>query len=296
MKTKIIFLIIAIKALTAATAFAQEKDQPIIYEKVYGGYSLFSPGSDNVSQNQGSLSDPGVNGPFKQSKGGAGSGLNYGFGIAAPVGKLWIAGIDLNYLDGKKLTFSQSGTVVGEASTAMANGRHSVLSIIPNISYKILPMPNYFIYTKLGLMLAVKTMSNYSFNSSFSSGGSSDILADDEQFKYGLNIGLQAAAGVQFKLTSRISGFCELTGNFLTVKPTSAFTKNSNVDNDPEGQSFYYTYNITFQKASSGTINRQTTTTTVGNVQTNVVTENDAAFSEHINSIVLNVGIVVGFR
>ncbi|MEO6851301.1 MAG: hypothetical protein ABI203_02180, partial [Mucilaginibacter sp.] len=214
MKTKIILLIIAFKALSITAAFAQEKNQPLFYGRIYGGYSVFTQGSDLVGEHGNDFGYANID--YSQSKQGAGAGINYGFGIMAPISKMWLAGIDVNYLAGKEVKFDEiiHNVSFGNA-TYYTQRNHSVWSITPNIAYKLLTTANYFIYTKFGLMMTVNTKSSLNYGGTLNfTDGSSSVYTGTGQYKYGLNLGAQAAAGIQYKITSRFSLFGELTGNF----------------------------------------------------------------------------------
>jgi hypothetical protein len=291
---KIIILIIGFKMLTAAAAYAQDKDQNpyILYIKVYGGYSLFTPGADLQPAFYGDNNENNVEsfagGSFKSSRLGAGAGLNYGFGLATPIDKLWTVGIDLNNLPGQTRNFSQNGQ---DNTVITQSAKHSVLSVIPNITYKALVMPKYFIYTRLGIMVAVNTKSDFNYNSTSTDIGNS---SETDKLTYGTNLGLQGAAGVQYKLNTRMSVFGEFTGNFLTARAKTRVSHQVNSNGD--GTTDVDNYNITYLKSGSGTANRTITTTTSGNVTTTTFNEQDPPELEHINNLMLNVGVVFGFK
>src|ERR1700744_4150295 len=166
MKIRYIIFIIATYTLSATRGFAQEKD-PSIYIKLYGGYSLLAPGSNHPEPDLELASGIGQTGSY-YTKGRLGEGLNYGFGLEKDMSSVLMVGIDFNYLDGKKATTyfnTNKGTILYASSqqtsfppfgplTRTSTTTHSVLSFIPNVSFKVFKQSTYFVYTKLGIIVA----------------------------------------------------------------------------------------------------------------------------------------------
>jgi hypothetical protein len=293
MKTNILIIFITINLLGISALYAQDKDQPAFSVKLYSGYSLFTPGS---SQHGISLDE--YNDHYSQTKLGSGAGANFGIGLTVPVGKLWMVGLDAGYLAGSKANFKENGNIDNEQQlTTNYYTKASVLSITPNISYKVYNAKNYFIYTKAGIIIAANTKYNYHYYLLDQTADNTSYITENEDYKYGLTFGFQSGAGVQFKLTKHLSGFGELTGNFLTIRPKSSTDVENGVT---PGETIVYSNFIqyyTYTSKKSGTFSSGTsTTTTAGNTTTIVTTGESLSDKQHINNVVLNVGLVYGFK
>src|ERR1700744_3212790 len=207
MRIKILLVIAVLARLTISSGFAQQTDNSL-YIKIHAGYSLFSPGGDPLLLSNGFLYPPEGQFLTLNSSTRSGEGLNLGFGIQKEVGKVLLLGVDINYLDGKK--FNAAGAY-GDGYTApynyTATGSQSVWSVIPGVTFKVFQKADYNIYTRFGLILAFDT--KYHDNESFPS--TSNVVAvnfyEVDDYKYGLNAGVEAAIGVQFKLTGTLKGF-----------------------------------------------------------------------------------------
>ncbi|HEY4326573.1 MAG TPA: hypothetical protein VGN20_21490 [Mucilaginibacter sp.] len=294
MKIRTTLLIIIFNLLIVSAAFPQDKE-PSVYFKLYGGYGLFTPGSDRLYPGSILGIQSGSTGTYTNSNRGLGGGFNDGFGIEKTLGKFFTIGIDFNYLHGK--TLSSNYSIVPPASFNIANinyaGKtaHSVISLIPNLSFKMMTKPNYYLYTRLGLITALKTKYQLTENYDIAGNG---LLGSDEVFtqvnKYGLNFGLNTAAGIRFKLWGPIKGNVELGYNLLAVSPNSAMASTNIAE---PGQGTYINEQINYVKSNTDLLNLSTTTTTQNSIKTINVVEDQPSITQHINNIVLNIGIAV---
>lgn len=98
---------------------------------------------------------------------------------------------------------------------------------------------------------------------------------------------------MQYKLTDLVSVFGEFTGNFLTIR---AKTRVSQQVSNLSGSTSVYNYNITYLTANSGTATRTIVTTTNDNITTTTFNQQDPPILEHVNNLMLNVGLVFGVK
>ena len=206
----------------AAPAKPKATEAPF-YVKLYGFYSLLTPGNQinyDLLQTQSSLPNS-----FKATKTSLGTGPRAGLGIGFIVSDFINVGIDADVLFGTSIktntnVFSGSNNVFSNYninSTTTLN----VLSIIPNITFKALSRPSYYIYNRLGLVggvvLAYKTVTQ-----TVQTPGKGAITTSEYTSKYTQNslaIGYQAALGVQFRLSQSIRAFAEVVAYNQSFKP-----------------------------------------------------------------------------
>ncbi|MBS1948738.1 MAG: hypothetical protein JST47_13325 [Bacteroidetes bacterium] len=301
-KIQAFFSILLLNVLFAGAVSAQNQNSPGagIYVKVYGGYGLLTPGSyllypSTTNNNSGSST-------FNSSSIGLGAGLHYGGGIAYVASDFINIGIDAEYLSGKKLSSSNSYSYSNGSNSGNSlysqTVTHSVLSIIPNVTFKALSKPGYYIYNRIGIVLAVNTkvqvVSTDTSNSA--SGGNAYTYGNlsNQTYKFGLNLGVQAAIGAQFNLTDNLRGFVEIVGNYLPTKPTSSketSTTNAQTNGLPNaGTPSTSNYNYTYKK--SGTFNNTSNPNSTNGYDYNYTA---APVTFNINYIGLNIGVAYKF-
>jgi hypothetical protein len=288
MKLKIILLITALTALTITQGFAQDADKGL-YIKLSAGHSVFTPGSDRLLGSTIFMYIPGNDSPGLNSNGKYGAGFYLAVGLQKDFGKLITAGLDVNYLGAKTLT--ATGQTLPDYSVPYkynATGKLSFWTAVPNISFKVYSASSYHIYTKVGFIMAFNT--KYATKQTFAYQTVSRTYNFDEHYKYGLNTGLQAGAGIQFKLSGRLQGFAEISNNFISVSPTSLNSVNHQEDSNHTLQ-VIYNHEVNFIKSNTGTLTGSSTSTTSGSVETVNSTDSWRAIYHHSNSTVLSVGV-----
>lgn len=293
MKIRNILLIIIFNIITVAAAFSQDKE-PAFYIKAYGGYGLFTPGSTQISPGSPLGIQSGSTGSYSYSNKGLGGGFNDGFGIEKPLNKIFSIGLDFNQLHGKTIygnyeTYPPSSTNINYV-TYTGTESASVTSLIPNVSAKIFTKRNYYIYTRMGAIIAIKTKGQYTEGFVVAGNGTLANTEDfEETYKYGTSLGLNATVGVRFNLIGPLNGYVEISNNLLAVSPTSS-TANAYIVEGSNSENI--TYNTTYVKANSGVISSS------GSFSSNneTVYNTDPSFIQHINNVVINVGIAVAIK
>jgi len=190
------------------------------YVKIYGLYGLLTPG---VQISHGELQSPdGSVFTFKTANKGLGAGPRAGIGLGFIVSDFINLGIDADILFGTDLSITNSyrdgRATYGNTETTTLK----VASVIPNITFKALSRPAYYIYNRLGLVggvvLDYKTVN--SFLEQVNNGGASKTSISTSTYTQNtLAIGYQAALGIQFRLSQAIRGFAEIVAYNQSFKP-----------------------------------------------------------------------------
>ncbi|QDK77717.1 hypothetical protein EXU85_03545 [Spirosoma sp. KCTC 42546] len=193
------------------------------YIKAYGFYSLLTPGTEiNYSGSQSQISSPTTYKPINTH---LGAGPRAGIGVGVIVSDFINVGIDADVLIGTALKVDNN-VFVGSGSTysfyaISTNTTLRVLSIIPNITFKALSRPAYYIYNRLGLVgglvLDYKTTSNVLETPT--KGAVTTSVGNTTYTKNSLALGYQAALGIQFRLSQSIRGFAEVVAYNQSFKP-----------------------------------------------------------------------------
>jgi hypothetical protein len=276
-----------------SAAFSQDKE-PAFYIKVYGGYGLVTPGSTTINPGSPLGIQSGTTGSYSYSNKGLGGGFNDGFGIEKPLNKIFSIGLDFNQLHGKTIygnyeTYPPLSTNINYVTYAGAESA-SVTSLTPNVSAKIFTKRNYTIYTRLGAIITLKTKDQYTEGFVVAGNGTLANTEDfEETYKYGTSLGLNATVGVRFNLIGPLNGYVEISNNLLAVSPSSS-TANAYIVEG--GRAENITYNTAYVKSDSGVASSG------GSVVngSGSVYSTDPSFIQHINNVVINVGIAVAIK
>lgn len=182
-----------------------------IYFKVYGFYGLLTPGSRGAIQSAAISSS---NTSFKVGSFGLGAGLRTGVGVGVIVSDFVNVGLDADYLFGKPQVSLSTGTSSRSESTIDYN----VVTITPNVMFKAVSQPSYYIYNRIGLCAGI--LLDHTSTYHYESG--TPVVKYDYQYKLesGLGIGYQAALGIQFRIAGALRGYAELNAISLTFRPT----------------------------------------------------------------------------
>ncbi|WP_157587416.1 hypothetical protein [Spirosoma arboris] len=191
--------------------------------KAYGFYSLLTPGTEiNYSGSQSQINLPTT---YKPVNTHLGAGPRAGIGVGLIVSDFINVGIDADILFGTALKVDNNVFIGSNSSASFYNISTTttlkVLSIMPNITFKALSRPAYYIYNRLGLIggvvLDYKTTSN--FLETPSKGAVTTSVGNTTYSKNSLALGYQAALGIQFRLSQSIRGFAEVVAYNQSFKP-----------------------------------------------------------------------------
>ncbi|GAB2530554.1 hypothetical protein [Spirosoma aerophilum] len=250
--TFLIFLLVRVASAQAQTVFVSNATYPVsktetalavpyktkamespLYLKAYGFYSLLSPGTKiNYSSSQSQSSSPTIYKPINTR---LGSGLRAGIGVGVLVSDFINIGIDAEILFGTAIKatsnfYSGSGTALDRYAISTTTNLQ-VVSIIPNITFKALSRPTFYIYNRLGLIGGVVLDYKIGYNTliNTSKGGINTSISTATYTKNSLSVGYQAALGIQFRLSQSLRGFVEVVGYNQSFKPreVKGFTTSS---------------------------------------------------------------------
>ncbi len=209
-------------ACIAITSLAQDENSEggstsKVYFKLYGGYGLFTPGAfKGVSNNDNN--DVNV---VKVQKVGMGGGLRVGAGFGIIVNEYINVGIDGEYLMGKTIKV-KVGAVTGASITTQGTITydHKVYFVIPNIVFKAISKPSYYIYNRIGLVVGIPSsvteqeQSEYHFKNL--TVGTKEVQQTDLHTtsngidKLKNSFGYQGVLGIQTKVSEKLRGFFEI--------------------------------------------------------------------------------------
>lgn len=201
------------------------------YVKLYGFYSLLTPGTQinyDVSQTQSSLPNS-----FKATKTNLGAGPRAGLGIGFIVSDFINVGIDADVLFGTSIK-TNTNVFVGSGTTFSnyninSTTTLSVLSIMPNVTFKALSRPSFYIYNRLGLIGGV-VLDYKAGAQTVETPGKGAIITSEYTSKYTKNslaTGYQAALGIQFRLSQTIRAFAEIVAYNQSFKPREVLVTGS---------------------------------------------------------------------
>lgn len=194
-----------------------------VYVKVYGAYGFLAPGSFKGRPDL--ISNEPVR--FHVSKVGMGSGMRAGAGFGVILNEFINIGVDGEYLIGKKVRLKENVTAAesiayqgsGYSLEAWRTYSNEVISVIPNIVFKAISTPSYYIYNRLGVVVGFPVnmtedfFQHYRFHNDRAGDHTVEDRAIDVNYKgkHTLKpaIGYQFSIGVQVVISEKIRGFLE---------------------------------------------------------------------------------------
>jgi hypothetical protein len=279
MNTKKIVVLSIFSLLIAGLAMAQVEKKSNFYVKGFGGYGLLTPGSFKPTNSSDSS--------FASGKTGMGKGLHFGGGIGFTVSDFLNVGVDAEYLHGNNLIARNLAHNPGYYNNDTIT--YTILSIIPNITFKALSRPSYFIYTRIGVIFTASTHTTWNQNDSSASPSGlgffyQDATKNHTNYNYGINLGVQAALGVQFMIKANLRGFVEIVGNYLPISPNTSDLSSYTIRYAPGG-------GIKLSDNSATPTVTHTSYVQSGNFANN----QQAKLAYNVNYIGANIGLVYRF-
>ncbi|MDO3628185.1 hypothetical protein [Mucilaginibacter sp. BT774] len=296
MKIKNILPVILLGVLTASTSLAQEK-QPLFYIKAYAGDAVITPGSDGVRPSAIFGLENGSTGNYSYSKKGLGAGINYGFGIEKPLGRIFSVGLDVSYLHGKTIFSSYSVYPPTNQNvysfSYIGSAAYSLTTFVPSVSANIFQKSSYAIYTKMGIIVAtkIKNLSTEKYDIEGNGSPLTEVL--NMENRYGTEKGFTAAIGARINISGALKATVEISDNLLSVSPRSTHQYGF----VSEGYDVLIDDNITYIKSNSG-VGTSNATATGNNIGGGSVTATDVvpSFNQHINNIIVNIGLAFAIK
>jgi hypothetical protein len=227
------YFILAFICLSFMNLQAQSGDSKT-YLKVFGNYAFPTSASYRSTSYTSSVVNNDYT--FNTVKGGLGMGLRAGVGVGFVLNDFINVGLDAENYFGPTITSSnlyyydnQTGTVTIDNTSVDYQAKMVIAS--PNITFKALSQPNFFIYNRLSIKVGVVTKVTEKTNGEYNQRYADDpntnpnptdhITRTKQDFKYtgGLPFGFSAALGFQVKLTDKIRFFAEAEYTYLTYNP-----------------------------------------------------------------------------
>lgn len=237
----------AILFLTAA-GFGQNKDStdPVKLQKeprfvlaVHSGYAValgstfqFYPDNiTNIAVNMPNGGTPGKQVTYRSQTKGLGEGFRYGAGISYVINDFLNVGLDFDYF---KSTISRTRDSSVQSTQLMPNGvmgnnnfiesntisyTARLLTISPNVTFKAISRPTFFIYNKIGAVVVLRPNAiqhevvRDSWAANWQGYVRDSASATASRYNWGIQnpaLGFMGAIGGQFKVTEKIRAFVEV--------------------------------------------------------------------------------------
>ena len=227
------YFIMAFICLPFMNSIAQMGDSKM-YLKVFGNYAFPTSASYRSTSYTSSVVNNDYT--FNTVKDGLGMGLRAGIGVGLVLNDFINIGLDAENYFGPTIKSSnlyyydnQAGLVT--ISNTSVDYQAKIVVVSPNITFKALSQPNFFIYNRLAIKVGVVTNVTEKTNSEYNERFIEDININpnptdhiteskqDFEYQGGLPFGFSAALGFQVKLTDKIRFFTEVEYTYLTYNP-----------------------------------------------------------------------------
>ncbi len=226
-------------------------DEKKFYAKVYGFYGLLAPGgfrgqgvtpptSSRTYTTTGYTQSTTATSDYS-SKNAFGTGLRVGAGIGYVINDFINVGVDGEYLlvnvasesyviTSQRVSYVNltraSATTTPYIASVTSEYPYSIVSIIPNITFKAVSKAEYYIYNRLGIIIGIPIQLDYTSSLLYKYPvGNPPVASTDfyeekstNEFEKGIGFGYQAALGVQFRISGGLRGFVEIVASNLQLK------------------------------------------------------------------------------
>jgi hypothetical protein len=218
--------------LATQLAMAQQVSDSKIFAKIYGSYGIplassYRPSSYTTTMQGGNFS-------YKSIKTGLGKGVKAGIGIGMIVNDFINLGIDIEKYWGRNIKSNAFIYQVNNSkdiyiSSTDIDFKADMISIMPNITFKAISQPAFFIYNRLGLRAGIinklEEVHVVTVNNRYVEGGQTamkdHISAETLEYKYegGLPVGFMASLGFQTRMSDKIRFFAEIEFSHTVYNP-----------------------------------------------------------------------------
>jgi hypothetical protein len=227
------YLFLAFTCLSLSNLHAQKGDSKL-FVKVYGNYAL--PTSASYRSTSYTSTIVNNNYTFNTVKDGLGMGLRAGVGVGMVLNDFINVGLDAENYFGPAIksnnlySYDNLDGHVYITNTGV-DYQAKIVMVSPNITFKALSQPNFFIYNRLAIKVGVTTKVTEKTNSEYNDRYAEDpntnptptdhITNFKQDFEYqgGIPFGFSAALGFQIKLTDKLRFFTEVEFTQLTYNP-----------------------------------------------------------------------------
>lgn len=229
----------------ALTASAQADDESTskFFVKLIGGYSFIGPASfTGVNRTERTAGPSSILNEFATNKKKFGIGPKIGAGIGFIVNDKINMGLDVMYIKGIPLVITNyinkqndtSGATIKTTTTHIdVRYEYSLLNFVPHITFKAISTDKYYIYNRVGLIIALPLDLTFSYKGTNSvqtqtrsNTGviTANKIEDNSYDHYGNfsknpTLGYQAALGVQFIVSDNLRFFVEVEASSIVLIP-----------------------------------------------------------------------------
>ncbi|MEO5684338.1 MAG: hypothetical protein ABIQ88_16985 [Chitinophagaceae bacterium] len=233
------------------------KDEPRFYANLHTGYSIalgstFKFYPDDVSSIVMKMSDDKVVSKdvmYKAPRKGLGEGFRIGGGISYVLNDFINVGLDVDYFRStirkvRDSSFSQTFST-GPVSSRYYEERYTIsydatlLTFSPNITFKAISRPKWFLYNKVGAVITIRPNSiEHDTRESKSTMNWQGFTKDstgytDTRYEWGIknpSFGFSGGLGAQYKITERIRVFAEVQFSHVVFVVSRRKTTSYKVD------------------------------------------------------------------
>jgi hypothetical protein len=223
---KILFTVLILFTFLTIVS-AQKATDSHVFFKLYGNYAVSLASSYRPTNYTTSVDAKDFT--YKSTKVGLGKGPRIGIGVGFIVNDFINLGIDVEKYSGRNITsnslyyFDQNGYTY--TSNDDIEFKADMISLIPNITFKAISSPNFFIYNRLGIKAGIinKLEETHSYtNTSIDNATQTESKTTERvehEYQGGLPIGFVADLGFQVKLNDKFRFFTEIEFSHLTYNP-----------------------------------------------------------------------------
>lgn len=233
-------------------------NEPRFYLNIHGGYA-FSLGSsfkffpDNISSisvNQVQNNPVSKDVKFKDESKGLGDGFRFGIGLSYIINDFINVGLDVDYSQStlsktKDSSFMSKEEMNGNVDQLIYNEKYTIsydatlLTFSPNITFKAISQPKFFIYNKVGAIIIFRPNSiqletrQGDYKMGWQGFFRDSSLSETKKYEWGLKnpaFGFMGAIGGQVKLTERTRLFAEVQFTHVLFKVRNRILTNYTMD------------------------------------------------------------------
>ncbi len=254
------------------------KSEPRFYLSVHGGYA-FSLGStfkfypDNISSISVKSLDntpPLQEITYKEDSKGLGDGVRAGVGISYIINDFLNVGIDIDYFKSsisktRDSSYYSTQQLANNVDELTYNEKYkisyttSLLSFSPNITFKAIARPKFFIYNKLGAIVIFhpSSIQRETLNGNYKIGWQGfyrdSSISTQKTYDWGIRnpaFGFMGGIGAQTKITEKIRAYAELQFTHILFKVKNRLLTDFKMDgNDMLGTLSQSQKEIVFEKS-----------------------------------------------
>lgn len=254
------------------------KSEPRFYLSLHGGYA-FSLGStfkfypDNISSVSVKVLDntsPVKEINYKEDSKGLGDGFRTGVGISYIINDFLNVGIDIDYFKSsisktRDSSYYSNQVLPNNTDQLTYNEQYkisyttSLLSFSPNITFKAIARPKFFIYNKLGAIVIFHPSSiqhetlNGSYKLSWQGFSRDSSISTQKTYDWGIRnpaFGFMGGIGAQTKITEKIRAYAEFQFTHIIFKVKNRVLTDFKMDgNDMLGTLSQSQKEIVFEKS-----------------------------------------------